>query len=93
LGLRYVKANQWQTRRVDLVRRYVYTFADARLKEIQEEAYAAARAASDEAWEREGATLIESYAMPQPPSWATQSEHTGPIEKATGRRRPATAAR
>jgi hypothetical protein len=85
--------NQWQTRRVDLARRYVYTFADARLKEIQEEAYAAARAASDEAWEREGATLIESYAMPQPPSWATQSEHTGPIEKATGRRRPATAAR
>ncbi len=85
--------SQWQTRRVDLARRYVYTFADARLKEIQEQAYAAARAASDEVWEREGAPLIESYAMPESPSWATEPAQTAPVEKTIGRRRPATAAR
>jgi len=77
--------NEWQTRRVDLGRRYVYTFADTRLKKIQEEAYAAARAASDEVWEREGAALIASYAMPEPPSWATQSEH--PATETTPTRR------
>ncbi len=64
----------WQSRRVDLARRYVYTFADARLKDIQEQAYAAARAASDEVWEREGLALIESYAMPEPPAWASEPE-------------------
>ncbi len=82
-----------QTRRVDLARRYVYTFADARLKEIQEEAYEAARAAADEVWERAGAGLIESYALPDPPAWASEPAHTEPVEKTTGRRRPATAAR
>jgi len=67
--------NQWQSRRVDLARRYVYTFADARLKEIQGQAYEAARAAADAVWEREGAALIESYAMSQPPAWASEPEH------------------
>jgi len=66
--------NEWQTRRVDLARQYVYTFADARLKDIQEEAYEAARAAADAVWEREGAALILSYAMPEPPAWASQPE-------------------
>ncbi len=64
----------WQSRRVDLARRYIFTFADARLKEIQEEAYEAARAAADAVWEREGAALILSYAMPEPPAWASQPE-------------------
>jgi len=73
----------WQSRRVDLARRYIFTFADARLKEIQEQAYAAARAASDEVWEREGAGLISSYATPEPPLWAS------PPEQAEGDDRPA----
>ncbi len=84
---------QWQTRRLDLARRYVYSFADARLKEIQEQAYEAARVAADAVWEREGRTLIESYAMPEPPAWASEPAHTEAVEKTTGRRRPATAAR
>ncbi len=84
---------EWQKRRVDLARRYVYTFADARLKEIQEEAYEAARASADAVWEREGAALIESYAMSQPPAWASGPAHTEPVGKTTGRRGPATAAR
>ena len=66
--------SQWQTRRLDLARRYIFTFADARLKEIQQQAYAAARAAADEVWNREGEALIESYAMSEPPAWASESE-------------------
>ncbi len=85
--------NEWQSRRVDLARRYVYTFADARLKEIQEQAYEAARVAADAVWEREGRTLIESYGMPEPPAWASEPAHTEAVGKTTGRRRPATAAR
>jgi hypothetical protein len=84
----------WQNRRVDLARRYVYTFADARLKDIQEASYAAARATVDEVWAREGAALIEGYAMPAPPSWAREPEpEEGPAEKKPARRRPVTAAR
>ncbi len=67
--------NEWQTRRVDLSRRYVYVFADQRLKAIQEEAYAAARAAADEVWEREGAALVESYTLPEPPAWTSEPAH------------------
>lgn len=85
--------NGWQARRVDLARRYVYTFADARLQEIQEASYAAARAAADAVWEREGAALVEQYSMPAPPSWATEPEHAEPGEKTTARRRTAVAAR
>jgi len=85
--------NSWQARRVDLARRYVYTFADARLKNIQEQAYEAARVAADAVWEREGAALIESYAMPEPPAWASEPAHTETVEKTIGRRRPATAVR
>ncbi len=86
--------NEWQTRRVDLAQRYVYKFADMRLKEIQEASYAAARAASDKVWAREGAALIEGYAMPAPPSWAREPEpEEGTDEKKPTRRRPATAAR
>ncbi len=85
--------NEWQTRRVDIARRFIYRFADARLKEIQEQAYAAARAASDEVWEREGALVLDGYALPESPSWATPSEHTGSVETTTRRRRPTTAAR
>jgi len=72
--------NQWQSRRVDLARRYVYTFADARLKEIQEEAYEAARASADAVWEQEGAALIESYAMSQPPAWASEPAQGDGVE-------------
>ena len=85
--------NEWQARRVDLARRYVHTFADARLKEIQEQAHTVSTAARDAKWEREGAALIESYAMPEPPAWATEPEQAEAVEKTTGRRRPATAAR
>ncbi len=67
--------SQWQTRRLDLARRYIFTFADARLKEIQEQAYAAARAAADEVWNREGEALIESYAMREAPAWASEPAH------------------
>ncbi len=85
---------EWQNRRVDLARRYVYTFADAQLKDIQEASYAAARAASDAVWAREGAALVESYALPEPPSWASESEpEEGPDEKKPARRRSAVAAR
>jgi len=66
---------EWQTRRVDLARRYVYVFADARLKEIQEQAYEAARTAADAVWERAGSALIESYSLPEPPAWAAEPEH------------------
>jgi len=86
--------SDWQNRRVDLAQRYVYKFADARLKGIQEASYAAARAASDKVWAREGAALIEGYAMPAPPSWASESEpEEGPAEKKPARRRSAVAAR
>jgi len=78
--------NQWQSRRVDLARRYVYTSADARLKEIQEEAYEAARAAADAVWELEGAALIESYAMSQSPTWATQPAQAATETTPTRRR-------
>ncbi len=85
---------EWQNRRVDLARRYVYTFADAQLKDIQEASYAAARAASDAVWAREGAALVESYALPEPPSWASEPEpEEGPDEKKPTRRRSAVAAR
>lgn len=87
--------SEWQNRRVDLARRYVYTFAAARLTSIQEASYAAARAASDKVWAREGAALIESYAMPAPPAWASEPEQTPaePGEKKPARRRSAVAAR
>ncbi len=86
--------SDWQNRRVDLAQRYVYKFADARLKEIQEASYAAARAASDKVWAREGASLIEGYAMPAPPAWASKPEpEEGPDDKKPARRRSAVAAR
>jgi len=86
--------SDWQNRRVDLAQRYVYKFADARLKEIQEASYAAARAASDKVWSREGAALIEGYAMPAPPAWSRKPEpEEGPDEKKPARRRPVAAAR
>jgi len=78
--------NEWQTRRVDLARRYVHTFADARLKEIQEQAHTVSTAARDAEWEREGAALIESYAMPEPPAWATQSAQAATETTPTRRR-------
>jgi len=86
--------SDWQNRRVDLARRYIFTFADARLKDIQEASYAAARAACDEVWAREGGALIESYAMPEPPTWAREPEpEEGPADKKPARRRSAVAAR
>jgi hypothetical protein len=84
--------SDWQNRRVDLAKRYIYTFADARLKSVQEQSYAAARAASDAVWAREGASIIESYAMPTPPSWSRESEpEEGPADKKPTRRRSAAA--
>ena len=76
-GLQYDQGQKelhslWQSRRVDLARRYVYTFADARLKKITEKAYDAARATSDEVWAGEGVALLESYSMPESPAWATE---------------------
>lgn len=78
--------NEWQARRADLARRYVHTFADARLKEIQEQVHTVSTAVRDAEWEREGAALIESYAMPEPPSWATQSAHPATETTPTRRR-------
>ncbi len=61
---------EWQTRRLDLAHRYIFTFADARLKAIQEQAYTAGRADIDALWDQESGSLIESYALPEPPAWA-----------------------
>ncbi len=78
--------NEWQTRRVDLARRYVHMFADARLKEIQEEAHTVSHTASAAVWECKGAALIESYAMPEPPAWSTQPEQAEEDDKPARRR-------
>ncbi len=67
--------NEWQARRVDLARRYVFTFADQRLRDIREQAYTASRAADVAVWEQESGPLIESYALPEPPAWASEPAH------------------
>lgn len=83
---------QWNERRAEIRAAFVYRLADQYLASAQADAYAAAQAAAEAVWDRQGEALLERYVMPPDPAWASKPDQA-PAEKKPTRRRPATAAR
>ncbi len=84
---------QWNERRAQIRATFVYRLADQYLAAAQADAYAAAKAAAEAVWGRQGETLLERYVMAPDPAWASAPEQVPDEKKAARRRRPATVAR